>query len=90
MSEISFTVESDHQPLEVLNKREIDEVSARLQRMFLTLLKYPKMTVIYKPGREMLVADCLSRAQLPDCSESGELCGIIHSVTKAVCLSKKN
>lgn len=65
-----FLVQSDHKPLETLVKRDIDDVTPRLQRMFMFLLKYPKMTIVYTPGKEMLVADCLSRAQLPEiCSE---------------------
>lgn len=68
-----FVVESDHKPLETLVKRDIDDVTARLQRMFMSLLKYPGITVVYKPGKEMLVADCLSRAQLPECSELSDM-----------------
>lgn len=85
-----FTVESDHKPLETLVKRDIDDVTMRLQRMLMALLKYPKMTVVYKPGKEMLVADCLSRAQLSECHEDTDLTGIIHSVTKSACLSEQN
>lgn len=85
-----FTVESDHRPLETLVKRDIDNVTARLQRMFMSLLRYPKMNVVYKPGKEMLVADCLSRAQLPEVEENIELSEFIHSVTKSACLSKEN
>lgn len=55
-------VESDHKPLETLIKLDIDDVTPRLQRMFMSLLKYPKTEIIYKPGKNMLVADCLSRA----------------------------
>lgn len=85
-----FTIESDHKPLEALVKRDIDDVTPRLQRMFMLLLKYPKMTVVYKPGKEMLVADCLSRAQLSELSEITELSGVIHSVIKSVCLNQEN
>lgn len=85
-----FTVESDHKPLETLVKRDIDDVTARLQRMFMFLLKYPNMNVVYKPGRDMLVADCLSRAQLQEIEEDKELSGMIHSVTRAVCASEDN
>lgn len=48
------------------------------------------MTIVYKPGRDMLVADCLSRAQLPEVEEDEELSRVIHSVVKSVCLSKDN
>lgn len=86
----SFTVESDHKPLETLIKRDIDDVTTRLQRMFMFLLKYPNMTVMYKPGRDMLIADCLSRAQLTEIEEIDELSSVIHSITKSVCISEDN
>lgn len=86
----SFTVESDHKPLEALVKRDIDDVTTRLQRMFMFLLKYPNMTVMYKPGKDMLIADCLSRAQLMEVEEIDELSRVIHSVTKSVCISEDN
>jgi len=83
-----FLVESDHKPLEVLLSRDIDSVTMRLQRMLLYLLKYPKMSVKYKPGRDMLVADCLSRAQLPDESDIPELANVIHIISQAACFSQ--
>lgn len=85
-----FMVESDHKPLETLVKRDIDDVTARLQRMFMLLLKYPNMKLTYKPGKQMLIADCLSRAQLGEAEENNELSGIIHSITKSVCVSEDN
>lgn len=48
------------------------------------------MSIVYTPGKEMLVADCLSRAQLPDQTESADLVGVIHRVTREVCLSEDN
>lgn len=59
----------------------------RFQRMFMFLLNYPLMDVVFKPGREMLIADCLSRAQLPKADELNGLSGVI---TKSVCLSEEN
>lgn len=85
-----FTVESDHKPLEKLVLRDIDDVTKRLQGMFMSLLTYPKMTVVYKPGKEMLVADCLSRAQLSEVCEMEGFSGIIHTVTKSVCVTEEN
>ena len=76
--------------METLVKCDIDDVTMRLQRMFMSLLKYSKMTVVYKPGKEMLVADCLSRAQVSECDEDMDLSGIIHLVTQAACLSNQN
>lgn len=85
-----FVVESDHKPLETLILRDIDDVTMRLQRMFMFLLKYPGMNVVYKPGKEMLIADCLSRAQLTECDELQGLSGVIHAVTKNVCVTEDN
>lgn len=77
-------------PLETLVKRDIDDVTPRLQRMFMILLKYSMMNIIYKPGKNMLVADCLSSAQLREAEELGRLSEVIHSITRSVCVSKDN
>lgn len=86
-----FLVHSDHKPLEILFKRDIDDVTPRLQRMFMQLKKYPNMSIQYKPGKEMLVADCLSRASLGDKNEfDNNLSVMIHTTTRRACLSKDN
>ena len=38
----------------------------------------------------MLVADCLSRAQVSECDEDTDLSGITYSVTQSACLSNQN
>lgn len=86
----TFLVESDHKPLESLMKRDIDDVAIRLQRMMMKLLKYAKMTVTFKPGREMLIADCLSRAQVDDVEEDIEITTAVHSVIMRACVSEDN
>lgn len=40
--------------------------------------------------KEILVTDSLSRAQLSEISEIEELSGIIHSVTKSMCLTEES
>ena len=55
-----FTVESDHKPLEMIHLKAISNAPPRLQRMLLQLQKYD-MTIKYRPGPEMLLADGLSR-----------------------------
>lgn len=78
-----FIVHSDHKPLESLMKRDIDDVTPRLRRMFMYLLKYPCMSIVYKPGKQMLVADCLSRAPLAESADmSEELSGMIHLLSR--------
>ena len=56
----SFTIESDHKPLEQINLKNLADTPARLQRMLLCLQNYD-VKITYRPGREMLVADTLSR-----------------------------
>jgi transposase InsO family protein len=54
-------VESDHKPLEAIFKKPLDKVPMRLQRMLLRVQAY-NLTVAYKPGRYLYIADTLSRA----------------------------
>ena len=56
----SFTIESDHKPLEQINLKNLADTPARLQRMLLRLQNYD-VKITHRPGREMLVADTLSR-----------------------------
>ena len=53
-------VETDHSPLQQIFKKNIAEAPARLQRLLLRCLKFD-VTVKYKPGKSIPVADALSR-----------------------------
>lgn len=55
-----FTVESDHKPLEMIYLKNLVAAPARLQRLLLRLQGY-QMRITYKPGKEMLLADAMSR-----------------------------
>lgn len=59
-----FRVETDHKPLITIFKKPLNACPARLQRMLLSLQKY-ETEVVYKPGKELIVADALSRATSP-------------------------
>jgi transposase InsO family protein len=56
----SFTVHSDHKPLESIHLKHLTSAPPRLQRMLLRLQPY-NLVIQYKPGREMEIADALSR-----------------------------
>lgn len=86
----AFTVESDHRPLESLMKKDLVDVSVRLQRLMMRLLKYDQMEVTFKPGKEMLIADCLSRAQVSDTEEDNDLTKAIHAIIKEACIVENN
>ena len=55
-----FVVESDHRPLEQIHKKNLDMAPPRLQRMLLRLQPYDCI-IQYKPSKEMVIADTLSR-----------------------------
>jgi hypothetical protein len=55
-----FTVESDHKPLENIQHKSLAQVPPRLQRLMLNIQRYD-YHIVYKPGREMVLADALSR-----------------------------
>ncbi|KAK2705982.1 hypothetical protein QYM36_016114 [Artemia franciscana] len=60
-----FIVVSDHKPLQVVLNRPISKSSPRLQRMLLKIQPYD-FTEIFRPGKEIPVADALSRLYLPE------------------------
>lgn len=68
----AVTVETDHQPLVTILKKPLHTASTRIQRMMLCLQHY-NLNVIYKRGRELYVADALSRAHLPSTDQDDEL-----------------
>ncbi len=57
------TVETDHQPLITILRKPLHMASPRLQGMIMKLHHY-HLDVIFKRGKELFVADALSRAYL--------------------------
>ena len=73
-------IQTDHKPLEPIFTKSLDSAPKRLQRMLLQLQKY-NITVKYKKGMELLLADTLSPAYLPEvnaCEFTRELEAIDH------------
>lgn len=68
----AVTVETDHQPLITILKKPLHTASARIQRMMLRPQRY-NLNVTYKRGRELYVADALSRAYLPSTDQAEEM-----------------
>ncbi|GFR22222.1 uncharacterized protein K02A2.6 [Trichonephila clavata] len=56
------TVQTDHKPILGFIKKPCDTISPRLQRMLLRLNKY-NIQLEYVPGKNLVIADALSRAQ---------------------------
>ena len=59
------TVESDHKLLEAILKKSLCQAPLRLQRMIMTIQKY-SINVIYCLGKQLVLADTLSKAFLQD------------------------
>ena len=57
-------VHTDHKPLEMIAKRPLYKAPRRLQGMLLRMLQYDT-EVVYHKGKEMYIADTLSRSYLP-------------------------
>ena len=57
-----FVVESDHKPLEMIQKKNFASSPPRLQRMLLRLQMYD-FEITWRPGSEIILADALSRAE---------------------------
>jgi hypothetical protein len=55
------TVETDHKPLIGIMKKEISTLSPRLASMRLELLSH-SIELVHKPGKDMVLADTLSRS----------------------------
>ena len=64
-------VESDHKPLEVILKKPLCQAPLRLQKMILTTQRY-SINIVYRPGKELVLVDTLSRAFLQDDDKSLE------------------
>lgn len=76
------TVETDHKPLENIAIKPLHAAPKRLQRMLIQTQKY-NLRIHYKKGKDMFLADTLSRAYLPEvnsCNFSRELEDIDHKI----------
>lgn len=74
------TIESDHKPLENIFRKPIFDCPARLQSIRLKLQRYD-IDVKYKPGKELLLADALSRS-----FRSDETLNLEEEINAQVCL----
>ena len=76
-------VQSDHKPLEIISNKPIITAPKRLQRMLLRLQRYDHV-IKYKPGKEMVIADTLSRAYGMEQHESVHMCSTQSAFEKSL------
>ncbi|KAL1264137.1 hypothetical protein QQF64_004492 [Cirrhinus molitorella] len=70
----TFVAETDHKPLIAIIKKNLNEMSPRIQRLMMKLQRYD-FELIYTPGKYIVLADALSRATLQNeqmCESSAE------------------
>ena len=76
-------IETDHKPLVTITRKPIHSTPKRLQRMLLRLQRYD-VELKYKRGKEMHIADALSRAyvktSIPNFESQSEFCHQIEDV----------
>ena len=78
------TIETDHKPLESITRKHLMNTPARLMRMLLRIQKYD-ITVKYVPGKDIPIADELSRLpiqgdEIPDINVTiHEIAGVSES-----------
>lgn len=58
-----FTAETDHKPLIAIIKKNLNQMSPRIQRLMMRLQRYD-FELVYTPGKYIVLADALSRAPL--------------------------
>ena len=85
-------IHTDHKPLEAIIHRSLAKAPPRLQRLLLRLQKYT-IKVKWVPGKSVKIADCLSRAPLPENEptlnedDEEEIRLVIHSLDSDVPMS---
>ena len=67
----SFTVETDHRPLVAIIKKNLNEMSPRIQRLMMKIQRYD-FELVYTPGKHLVLADTLSRAPSDICGSTTE------------------
>ena len=68
-----FTLETDQKPLVSIYKKHMVDISPRVQRLIVRSFPYQPFNVIYKKGKDIPVADALSRVTPMDPEDNIQL-----------------
>ena len=83
-----FTLETDQKPLVSIYKKHMFDISPRVQRLIVRSFPYQPFNVIYKKGKDIPVADALSRVTPMDPEDNIKLPIIaVNLITAHILLS---
>ena len=85
-------VETDHKPLESIFAKSLDKSPPRIARMLMDLIKY-QIQVKWIRGKDMLVADALSRIYLDEIDESLDTKAVdveVYGLEAVISMSEKD
>ncbi|UYV66641.1 K02A2.6-like, partial [Cordylochernes scorpioides] len=80
----TFSIETDHKPLiPIFSTKNLDEMSPRIQRLRLRMMRY-SYSIPHMPGKDIVVADALSRSPIKISHEKdleNEICSFVQQIT---------
>ena len=83
-----FTLETDQKPLVTIYKKHMVNISPRVQRLIVRSFLYLPFKVVYKKGKDIPVADALSRETPMDPEDSIQLPIItVNMITTRILIS---
>ena len=83
-----FTLETDQKPLVSIYKKHMVDISPRVQRLIVRSFPYLPFKVVYKKGKDILVADALSRVTPMDPEDNIQLPIIaVNMITTCILMS---
>ena len=84
-------IQTDHKPLESIMKKPLANTPPRIQRLLIRLQKY-QLRVQYIPGKDLIIADTLSRApHIPkqDIDLTDDIEVIVHTIVENLPISSE-
>ena len=84
----SFTLQTDHKPLvPLINTKDLQDTPLRCQRLLMRLMRFSPRAV-YAPGKDLVIADTLSRGPLPHESQQDDFQQVQQDVEAHIDLIK--